>query len=46
MIVLVNDRGPYGNYERVIDLSLGAAKYLGTELIGVAPVEADILLPR
>ena len=46
VIVLVNDRGPYGNYERVIDLSLGAAKYLGTELIGVAPVEADILLPR
>ena len=46
VIVLVNDRGPYGNYERVIDLSLGAAKYLGTELIGVAPVEADILVPR
>jgi peptidoglycan hydrolase CwlO-like protein len=46
VIVLVNDRGPYGNYERVIDLSLGAAKYLGTELIGVAPVEADLLLPR
>jgi rare lipoprotein A (peptidoglycan hydrolase) len=46
VIVLVNDRGPYGNYERVIDLSLGAAKYLGTDLIGVAPVEADILLPR
>jgi rare lipoprotein A (peptidoglycan hydrolase) len=46
VIVLVNDRGPYGNFERVIDLSLGAAKYLGTDLIGVAPVEADILLPR
>lgn len=42
-IVLINDRGPYGNYERVIDLSMAAAKYLG---VGVAPVTADILLPR
>jgi peptidoglycan hydrolase CwlO-like protein len=41
-VVLVNDRGPYGNYDRVIDLSLGAAAYLG---IGVSPVVADILVP-
>jgi peptidoglycan hydrolase CwlO-like protein len=46
VIVLVNDRGPFGNFERVIDLSLGAAKYLGTERMGVAPVEADVLVPR
>jgi rare lipoprotein A len=46
VIVLVNDRGPYGNYDRVIDLSLGAASYLGTEHIGVAPVVADILVPK
>ncbi|HEX9124066.1 MAG TPA: septal ring lytic transglycosylase RlpA family protein [Actinomycetota bacterium] len=42
-IVLVNDRGPYGHEERVIDLSMAAAKYLG---VGVAPVTADILIPR
>jgi peptidoglycan hydrolase CwlO-like protein len=46
VIVLVNDRGPYGNYDRVIDLSLGAARALGTESIGVAPVTADVLVPR
>ncbi|MBI4260068.1 MAG: septal ring lytic transglycosylase RlpA family protein [Actinobacteria bacterium] len=45
VIVLVNDRGPYGDYDRIIDLSLGAAQYLGTERIGVAAVEADILVP-
>ncbi len=42
-IVLVNDRGPYGDYARVIDLSWAAAKYLG---VGVSPVTADILVPR
>jgi peptidoglycan hydrolase CwlO-like protein len=41
-IVLVNDRGPYGNYDRVIDLSMAAAMYLG---VGVSPVVADILVP-
>jgi hypothetical protein len=46
VIVLVNDRGPYGNYDRVIDLSLGAARALGTESMGVAPVTADVLVPR
>lgn len=42
-IVLVNDRGPYGNYERVIDLSYASAHYLG---VGVSWVHADILVPR
>ena len=41
-IVLVNDRGPYGNEERVIDLSEAAAKYLG---VGVSYVHAEILVP-
>lgn len=41
-IVLVNDRGPYGDYARVIDLSMAAAHYLG---VGVSPVTADILVP-
>jgi hypothetical protein len=41
-IVLVNDRGPYGHLERVIDLSMAAARYLG---VGVSWVDAEILLP-
>jgi rare lipoprotein A (peptidoglycan hydrolase) len=41
-IVLVNDRGPYGRLERVIDLSQAAAEYLG---VGVSWVDAEILLP-
>jgi rare lipoprotein A (peptidoglycan hydrolase) len=41
-VVLVNDRGPYGRLERVIDLSEAAAKYLG---VGVSWVRAEILVP-
>jgi hypothetical protein len=41
-IVLVNDRGPYGRLERVIDLSEAAAQYLG---VGVSWVDAEILVP-
>ena len=41
-IVLVNDRGPYGRLERVIDLSEAAADYLG---VGVSWVNAEILVP-
>lgn len=40
-IVLVNDRGPYGHPERVIDLSKAAAEYLG---VGVTWVRADVLV--
>ncbi|MFL5736872.1 MAG: RlpA-like double-psi beta-barrel domain-containing protein [Actinomycetota bacterium] len=46
VIVLVNDRGPYGNLDRVIDLSLGAAQALGSDSAGVVPVTADVLVPR
>jgi len=42
-LVLVNDRGPYGRLERVIDLSMAAAHYLG---VGVSWVTADILVPE
>ncbi len=42
-IVLVNDRGPYGHLERVIDLSMASANYLG---VGVSWVTADILVPK
>jgi hypothetical protein len=41
-IVLLNDRGPYGHLERVIDLSMAAARYLG---VGVSWVRAEILVP-
>ena len=40
-IVLVNDRGPYAG-DRVLDLSMAAAQYLG---VGVSYVTADILVP-
>ncbi|HEX9717480.1 MAG TPA: RlpA-like double-psi beta-barrel domain-containing protein [Actinomycetota bacterium] len=40
-IVLVNDRGPYGDLDRVIDLAMAPAQYLG---IGVSKVRADILV--
>jgi hypothetical protein len=42
-LVLVNDRGPYGRLERVIDLSQAAAEHLG---VGVSWVHAEILVPR
>jgi hypothetical protein len=42
-IVFINDRGPYGKLERVIDLSEASAEYLG---VGVSWVTAEILLPR
>ncbi len=41
-IVLVNDRGPYGRPERVIDLSEAAANHLG---VAVSWVSAEILVP-
>lgn len=41
-IVLINDRGPFGREERVIDLSQASAEYLG---VGVSWVHAEILLP-
>jgi len=41
-IVLVNDRGPYGDYDRVVDLSQAAARYLG---LGVGEVVVDVLVP-
>jgi hypothetical protein len=40
-IVLVNDRGPYGRLERVLDLSKAAAEYLG---VGVTWVRAEVLV--
>jgi rare lipoprotein A (peptidoglycan hydrolase)/chorismate mutase len=43
-LVLVNDRGPFVG-GRVLDLSHGVAKILGTVQAGVAHVTAEILVP-
>jgi rare lipoprotein A (peptidoglycan hydrolase) len=43
--VLVNDRGPYIE-GRVLDLSQGAATYLGMAHAGVGMVTAEVLVPR
>ncbi|GAA5532517.1 septal ring lytic transglycosylase RlpA family protein [Deinococcus aluminii] len=43
--VLINDRGPFGNASRVIDLSRTAASRLGILSAGVAPVTVQVL-PR
>jgi rare lipoprotein A len=42
VVVRVNDRGPF-NYERVLDLSQGAAEQIGMIKDGVAEVEIEIL---
>lgn len=44
VVVLVNDRGPFVG-GRILDLSYGVARYLGTVHAGVAPVRAEILAP-
>ena len=42
VLVLINDRGPFGQRERVIDLSASAARMLGIMGEGVAPVTLRI----
>ncbi|WP_424949268.1 septal ring lytic transglycosylase RlpA family protein [Deinococcus sp.] len=42
VLVLINDRGPFGQPERVIDLSAAAAQVLGITGEGVAPVTLRI----
>jgi rare lipoprotein A (peptidoglycan hydrolase) len=44
VLALVNDRGPYVN-GRVLDLSRGVARALGTLEAGVASVRAEVLVP-
>lgn len=41
--VLVNDRGPFGDSRRVLDLSRAAATALGMLRAGVVPVRAEVL---
>lgn len=42
VVVRINDRGPFKN-DRVIDLSLAAAKRVGIIAPGTAPVQLDVL---
>lgn len=42
VLVLINDRGPFGRSERIIDLSSAAARTLGIMGEGVAPVTLRI----
>lgn len=43
VIVRINDRGPYGNPDRVIDLSMGAAGKLDMVRTGVVPVRIEVV---
>lgn len=43
VVVRVNDRGPYGNRGRIIDLSEAAARRLDMIDAGVVPVTVEIL---
>lgn len=42
--VRVNDRGPFGRRERILDLSRAAASQLGLERAGVLPVRVEVLV--
>jgi rare lipoprotein A len=43
VVVRINDRGPFGNRSRIIDLSVAAARQLGIIDAGVAPVTIEVL---
>ncbi len=42
LVVRINDRGPYVG-DRILDLSFGAANYLGSKDTGVVPIRAELL---
>lgn len=43
VVVRINDRGPFGNKGRIIDLSEAAAVRLGMKNAGVARVKLEVL---
>ncbi|MBI2896670.1 MAG: septal ring lytic transglycosylase RlpA family protein [Deltaproteobacteria bacterium] len=43
VVVRINDRGPFGRRERVIDLSVGAARRIGLDRAGVMQVRLEVL---
>jgi rare lipoprotein A len=45
IVVRVNDRGPYGESARIIDLSRGAAEQLGVRAQGKAAVRVRVVEP-
>ena len=45
VIVRVNDRGPFGNQRRIIDLSRAAAETLGMIRAGVVSVHLEVVEP-
>ncbi len=42
VIVKINDRGPFGKKDRIIDLSLAAARKIGMVKAGVAAVKIEV----
>lgn len=45
IVVRINDRGPYGDSARIIDLSKGAAEQLGVRAKGKAAVRVRVIDP-
>ena len=43
VVVRINDRGPFGNAKRIIDVSEAAARILGMIEAGVVPVTLEVL---
>jgi rare lipoprotein A len=43
VVVRINDRGPFGNRRRIIDVSRKAARRLGMLRAGVVPVTVEII---
>ncbi len=43
VIVRINDRGPFGNKRRIIDVSEAAARKLGMIEAGVVPVRVEVV---
>jgi rare lipoprotein A len=43
VILRINDRGPYGNKRRIIDVSEAAARKLGMIDAGVVPVRVEVI---
>ncbi|MGF1466046.1 MAG: septal ring lytic transglycosylase RlpA family protein [Sandaracinaceae bacterium] len=43
VVVRINDRGPFRDHRRILDLSRAAAEALDMIRAGVVPIEAEIL---
>ena len=43
VVVRINDRGPFGNKRRIIDVSEAAARKLGMIESGVVPVRVEVI---